>query len=145
LADEIALLQVRVIELLGRLDNGESGKCWRQVRDLFKRYTAEQHTEPGQRLLTELGEAIRAGAIDYDTWDEITQTVEQKRKLAATEVRRLQLLNQFLPVEQAMLLAAQLAEAVRRHVSNPQTLAAIYSELKLLVNQPVPSPAECLG
>lgn len=70
---------------------------------------------------------------DPDGWPEIVSLIEQRRKLVETERKRLVEMQQMITAEQAAVLIAALTDAVRRHVDDPDALAAIASEFDRLL------------
>ena len=59
-----------------------------------------------------------------------THTPAQRRRLVASERKRLVETQQMLSVEQAMLFVTALAEAARRHVTDPRVLAAMSDDIE---------------
>lgn len=47
-------------------------------------------------------------------------------------------MRQYVSIEQAMVLIAQVSESVRRHVTDPQTLKAISADMTRLLSTPNP-------
>lgn len=68
-----------------------------------------------------------------ETWQTIAELTEQRRKLVETERKRLVDMQQMITSEQAATLVAALTDAVRRHVDDPDTLAAIATEFDRLL------------
>ena len=129
---EIALMDARLADLLRRVDTGESGQLW---RDLKATYTAMEDAQRAKdfaavaRLLSELGALIRHGHSDYAAWADVRTLVDQRRRLVEAERKRLTEMQQLITAEQAMMLVTRLSSAVRRHVDDPRVLAAISAEL----------------
>lgn len=67
---------------------------------------------------------------DKSTWRQIMKLVRQRRLLAQAEWRRLCALRQVMTTEQAEALLAAVVAAIKRHVSDRMTLAAISAELQ---------------
>lgn len=129
---EIALIDARLADVLRRVDTGESGQVWRDLRSTYQEMRdafASQDTATVRRTLTEMGDAIQAGHADYAAWADVRSLVDQRRKLVQVEAKRRTDMQQMLTTEQAMLLLARVADTVRRHVDDPRALAAIASEL----------------
>lgn len=68
-------------------------------------------------------------------WDSIVTLVEQRRKLVESERKRMLQLQQMITAEEAMVLVAQVLDAVRRHVLDRDTLAAIGREFEGLIRR----------
>ena len=73
------------------------------------------------------------GIADYQAWAELLRAIETRRRLAETERRRLEAMEQMITSERAMLLVAALVDAVRRHVDDRDVLDAIGREVEQLV------------
>ena len=136
LRDEIALVGTRQSELLGHLDTGLSLQHWKDAQAAHGELLAAirgKDTAALQIALTALGAALDAGAGDYAVWQEVTEMTEQRRKLVDSEHKRLVAMQQMISTEQAMALLARITESIRKHVSDPRTLAAVAAELRAVV------------
>jgi hypothetical protein len=130
---EIALIDARLGELLGRVDTGESGRRWRRAQAAAADYRAAlKRGEDVDAARDALFAAILAGVQDEAAWADIHATIEQRRKLAESERKRLVETNQTITVERAMLIIAGLTDIIRRHVPDPQQRAAIAADLSQL-------------
>ncbi|MCB0140723.1 MAG: hypothetical protein KDE50_12520 [Caldilineaceae bacterium] len=119
LRSEAALLQVRVADLLARVDVGESGALWAKLLKSWEKYQEAlllgdvEKVVPARRAL---GELIAAGAADYEAWAEVSKTVEAKRKVVETERRRLNDLGVMIPADRVMALILMVSEMVKANV-----------------------------
>lgn len=130
--DDMALLEARIRDLLKRVDSGESGRLWRQLRETyqaFRRATNAGEDDEAKRLLSEIGQLINAGYQDAQAWTEIENTIERKRKLGADERKRLVEMEQMIQTDRMLLVAGALVDAVRKHVSDRDILNAISTDL----------------
>lgn len=93
LRDEIALLDLRITELLGQPPN-------------------------------------------EDTWPQAVALIEQRRKLAESEHKRLVTLKQYVSVEQVYAFIGALGGILREHVADRRALAAIQRDLSGLLARP---------
>lgn len=134
LRDEVAIVDSRLNDLLGRVDTGESGALWKQARKLLSDY----RTTGEESHLYALGLTINEALDDYAAWQEIQLLLEQRRKLVETERKRLVDMQQMITAERAMLLIAAISDTIRRHVSDRNVLAAINADLGALINRPAP-------
>ena len=80
--------------------------------------------------LREMEHLVDLGVADYRAWAELLATIEMRRRLADTERRRLEAMQQMITTERAMLLVAALVDAVRRHVDDKRVLDAIGREVE---------------
>ena len=139
LRDELALRDARIADVPSRVDSGESGQLWQQLRGLNAELDTARRTGDTDALaaaLSELQATIRQGSADYAAWNDIYTLLDQRRKLSESERRRLVALQQMLSVEQAMLLVARVASIVKAHVTDRATLGAISADLAQLLEHP---------
>jgi hypothetical protein len=151
LRDNIATVDARIIDLLQRVDTGESGQLWRQAQAAMARFRREQvrgNLEAMQQVLARIEQLITDGAADYAAWQEVMDLIEQRRKLVESEQRRLTMAHESLTSEQAMLLLTQVVATIQRHVTDRQVLGAIAQDLQGLVhhrNGHAPDDTDRLG
>ena len=132
LRGDVALLEARLAELLGRIDTGESGASWKAARGLVRAYRkarAELNDGEADAAVMALEAVIERGLGDYAVWDEIRDVLDRRRKLIESERRRLVEMQQVITYAQAMTFLATVSEAIRRHVTDPAVLAALSAEL----------------
>lgn len=137
--EDVALIDVRLGELVGLLDHGADESTWARLGGLWSKYQAafvSSDTTTADQALAEIGDLIANGGRDYNTWREIQAVLEQRRKLVESEQRRLVTLQQTITVEQAMLFVAAVMDSVRTHVTDRHTLAAVAADLDRLAVRP---------
>ena len=84
LRHELAIVDVRIHDLLGRVEMGEAGRLWRQARAAWQ---TMKHVQVKGRPLVQTRAAreldgLLAQAVGDDTaWHEILQLIEQRRRL----------------------------------------------------------------
>lgn len=135
LREEVSIVDARISDLLTRVESGESGKNWKDVQEAWKAYkVAEKANDADLKFMAhgEIEEAIAAGVTDYTAWTEVRQAIELRRKLVESERKRLVDAQQMITAEQAMLLITAVTDAVRRHVSDRDTLAEIQADVAKL-------------
>jgi hypothetical protein len=128
---EIALIDARLQDVLTRIDSGESGAAWDaalQAFDSFQRQMRDYDLPGVQTSLTELAQALRRGHADSAAWNEVVDLIEHRRHLVDSIVRHQVQAQQVLALDQAMLLISALANSVREHVHDRDTLAKIQAE-----------------
>ena len=135
---EIALVDSRLEDLLGRADTGESKALWEKMRKtadkLLRAFESDDLASMHVSIL-ELDRLVGSGLADREIWYEIQTLIEQRRKVVEAEQKRLVAMQQMVTAEQAMSLVAGLLSAVKQHVSDRDTLTAIQAEFIRLVNQ----------
>ena len=142
LREEIALLDARLADVLGRVDSGESGAAWATLGRLMRAYRraqAEGHTTEAEIAAAELERVIDGGMQDHAAWSEVRSLIDQRRRLVESERKRLVEAQQTISVEQAMLFVTALAEAARRHVTDPRVLAAMSEDIERVLSAADPA------
>jgi hypothetical protein len=133
LREEVALLDSRLADLIGRVDNGESGALWRQLQQARTELLAArraQNNEGQAAAINDMLDVIGRGHADYAAWREIGSTLEQRRRLVESERKRLIEMQQSLTVERAMLLIGAIGQIIKTHVQDRATLAAISNDIR---------------
>ncbi len=144
LTHEVALLEARMGERLAALSDHESGSAMKQIKHAWEAFmNAGGIDTPGAdtaAAFEQLGAAIAGGWSDVEAWTEIRALIQERRKLAAQETKRILVGQKHLNAAEAMALAHRLGEAVKRHVNDDDTLRAIAREFEALVRE-APGPA----
>jgi hypothetical protein len=137
LRHELAVVDARINDLLGRVDTGEAGRLWHHARaawQTFKRAQAEGRPPLQTHAALELDGLLEQGVGDYAAWHEVIQLIEQRRKLVESEAKRLVAMQEMMTKEQAMLLLGTLVAIVKRHITDRETLQKISLDLSALVS-----------
>lgn len=135
--DDIALLDARLGELLGRVDQGESGKAWTNARKAYDdlRYSMTKKDAGGiQGALTDLDRLIGQGLSDYAAWGEIHAILGQRTRLAESERKRLVEMSAMVSSEQALTLVGAVLASVKAHVTDRAVLVAIQNDMSRLMD-----------
>lgn len=135
LADHIALLEARIQSILLANKDGDPVPRWQEIREMFDTLATailagDQENTNAQLAL--MFARLESGIKWDTTWDQVGATLESLRKLTDTEVKRKKELNQMVPIERVVILMAAVGNAVKRNVSNPNEIAAVYRELAML-------------
>jgi 23S rRNA-/tRNA-specific pseudouridylate synthase len=136
LRDEISLVDSRLLDLLARVDSGESGALWRALRKAhraFKGYQRDKDVGKMHAAFAEMEACLDAGVTDQQLWQEIGEQVELRRKLAESESKRMVALHQVITAEQAMMLVGALTGIITRYVTDKVVLTAITVDLQQLL------------
>jgi len=144
-ADELALTDARIGELLGRVDTGESGEIWKSIKATYaageKARRAHDATgDPDQRQTffeawEAVGILIGEGIADREAWSDVFSLVEQRRKLAETETKRREKLGQMITADRAMVLMSAVLGLIRENVSDRHALDSIQRGVERLITQ----------
>jgi hypothetical protein len=136
LNEEIALVDARLADLLVRVDQGESGALWLELRSAHHDLLQARHdTAKLAAALERIGNLIQRGATDTSFSKEIGEQIEQRRRLVESERRRLVELQQYMSYEQALGMAQALLEAIRTHVEDRKVLSAISTEFARILGR----------
>lgn len=142
LEDELALIDSRINDLLGRVDSGESGQLWTALRKTVRELEAAQRardTVGVAAAVTTLVDTIKRGHGDVAAWRDVTDLIERRRRLVDAERKRLVAAQQMIGIEEALALMGLLVEAVRKHVRDDGALRAVTAEFARLTDRPVPT------
>lgn len=129
---EIALLDTRLGEILEKLDTAGSKQAWMSVR---RAYSVLQKAEVGEDELGQIEEyleqALEMVVTETEVWDEITDLIEARRKVADTERRRIVDAQRFLTYDEANAMMLFLVSTVKEFVTDEDVLAAILDKMKV--------------
>lgn len=135
---DVALLDARLADVLGRVDTGESGALWTTLQNHRRDVLAAKRAGDSVAqavALNALLETVGQGHADYRAWQEIGALLEQRRKLVESERKRLIEAQQTLTVEKAMLLIGAISGIIKAHVHDRAILAAIGRDIEGLVSR----------
>lgn len=107
LREDLALLDARIASLLEKLGTGESRSRWQMVRESYetlKAATARRDVPAMIAALDGMGQSIEAAQGEDAIWTDLGQAIEQKRKVASTEAKRLAMKHHVLTEERAYQL-----------------------------------------
>jgi hypothetical protein len=137
LRDEIALVDARLNDVLGRVDTGEAGKTWNEARNAYEALVDAliDHDANGQRkAMNDLNSLLGKGQSDYAAWGEVQGLLDQRRKLVDAENKRQIAMQQMVSSEKAMAFAQALLFAVKENITDRTTLSAIQMSFTKLLN-----------
>ena len=139
LRSELALTDARLMDLLARVNTGESGQLWanlKKAHEEFKVYRLARDVPKMNVALAKIEALLDSAGQDHTAWGEIGTLIEQRRKLTESEAKRLITLQQMLTTEEAMAIAHRLIDIMTRHVTDRQVLSAIIVEMRALTERP---------
>lgn len=135
-SQQISLIDLRISMLLERIDTAESGARWQECRAAMREFTvAMQSGEPSQvsAALTALNASINRGVNDYHNWQEIFDSIEVRRRVTETEVRRIKAAEEFISTSEAFEIITLIAESVNRHVQDANAKALIQADIEAAI------------
>lgn len=136
MSDHIALLEGHIQQTLQASSGGDPVPKWEGVAAMFAELETAVLSGDHARVclhLEDMHKLLDAGIKWDSTWVQVTDTMEQLRKMTDTEVKRRKELHQMVPVERVMILVAAVGQAVKRNVTNPDEVDAVHRELAMLV------------
>ena len=149
LRSEIALVDARITDLLGRVDTAESGEKWRLLkglREVIREAGKQKDQEAGNRAVAEILSIIDEQAGDFEAWAEIMDLIEGRRRLVESEQKRLVSMRQIVTAEEATMLVMTTASSVRDHVFKHcdtaiarKILGGVTTDIARLLNRPAPT------
>lgn len=113
---EIAILTVRLQELIANINAVEAGQWWEKLRKLkadFVVANAAKDASSASSILSELLRTIDAGSSSHMVLDEIQQTMLVQDKLKNSERKRLKEMNAYFTVEEGWAMLYQVGLALR--------------------------------
>lgn len=129
--EQIAILDARLLDVLGRVDTGESGALWGRLKERRVELLVAQRAndKTGQAdAINAILSLIDQGHSDYRAWSELQGVLEQRKRIIESERKRLVEMQQMVTSQQAMGLISALLESVKRNVTDRAALAAIQNE-----------------
>jgi len=131
MSQEMALLDTRIAELLDMLGKMDVKQSWVWVGRAYSIFNRQSVSEDDwERGLELLNNAISSHEGDVNTWDEIKDIIERRRKLAETERRRIVKAQQMMTYQEANQFIAFLMSSIMEHVKDPVAKRAITEDLK---------------
>jgi hypothetical protein len=104
---ELALLGTRLSSKLEEIDKGPSRDIWDQLEEAVDTLEAARNRGDGDGVSVALDRIVglvREGADEQEVWEDVFEIVEQRRKLAETENKRMKQSSNTLTVEEARML-----------------------------------------
>lgn len=140
LRDEIALLDTRLNELIGRVDTGESSELWEAFKKAIRAYSkvrSARDRDKGDAAWGAVLDILADADQDHSAWAEVISLIDLRSKLSERERKRLSDMQQMMTTEQALTLLGAVAGVIKKHVHDRNTLAAITAELRTISTGPV--------
>jgi hypothetical protein len=139
LRHEISVVDARIDDLFQRVDIGESGHLWLKTRELLiqlRSVLIKWDTNKLHELLITLDDLVHIGITDYAAWNEISNSIELRRRLVETERKRLVDMQQMITAEQAIDVIGAITTAVKENVTDPTILRRIQTAIIRITNKP---------
>jgi hypothetical protein len=117
---DLAACEALLVEAFGRLDSGESGQVWRDLRGALAAFEAAEARRDSDVIAVHLATIrtlIRRGHGESAVIADICQLWESRCKLTMTEQKTLTALHQMMTKEQLVYYMGAITDAIVRHVS----------------------------
>lgn len=138
---ELSILQLRMRELIARLETGESAASWARAQEAFGRLKqAEEDGDDEARAdsLTELGELLESGTRRERAWEDASEFIERLSKVSERESKRVAREQQTATADEVRLLVQSITNAVMLHVTDESTRAKIAEHVnRLRIVEPI--------
>jgi len=134
LDNEIALVDTRIMDILGRVDTGEAGRHWAQVGEAYTSLInsmRENDTAGVSAALEKMNREIGMGVSDYAAWKEIIDLITSRRRLVESERKRLMQMKALVAIDEAINWVRAFIETVRGHVDQ-ETMVRIQGDFAKL-------------
>lgn len=131
LREDIAVLDTRLVDILGRVDTHEAGYLWKKAKDLLAELIKALRTgeaETVATLVNELNRTVGQGTSDYAVWNEVKNLLDQRRRMVESERKRLVEMQQMITAEQAWKLMSAVWGAVNESVKDAKVRAKLQAE-----------------
>lgn len=112
---EIAILTVRLQELIANIDVVEAGQWWEKLSKLKADFVVANAAKDASAnsILSELLRTIDAGSSSHMVLNEIQQTMLVQDKLKNSERRRLKEMSAYVTVEEGVIMLHDIGLALR--------------------------------
>ena len=116
LRQDLGVLEIRVTELLSRLDTGESSQAWHQIQDLsdqLQQALQDQNVGAAASRLADLQELVQVAVAGSAAWHELRSVLRDRASLATLEQKRLQEVQGTVPVEAFLAMLGHLMQRLQ--------------------------------
>jgi hypothetical protein len=129
---DIALVDARLGEVLGKIDTGESGGLWAALQSIWAKLARAERSGDAAAAVAlkgQVGNLIAKGAADVEVWAEVAELLYLRRKLVDSERKRLVDAEQMVDKQQLLVFVGLLFEVVSKHVQDRKALGAIIADI----------------
>lgn len=128
--DETAILQALIAESLQGIDLGNSEAMWETLWALCKDWVPDEDL---RQFASQVRGVVHDGIEEWRKVRRLLGYVEQKRRLAETEQKRMRDMGQFINAQQANALLASVVSIIKENVTDPVVLSRISAGIGGLV------------
>lgn len=137
LVEGVAALDARITDLFSRVDENAGAEAWQLLQEYLAeadRALRRQRPDVGlarDQIALAVG-VVRDGLAESALWRDVLDTMEQRRRLVDSEVRRRKDMDNYVTAEQALVFVHAVVETVRQHVDDHDVLSKISADLRRL-------------
>ncbi len=125
----LALISVRVQQLLGRIDVDASEKRWKSALKAWEDYKLVTNPTSGNmRAYRKLDALMTEATSDVESWEQIFGALDLQRKLSESETKRLKEMEMLITYEKVMDILMSLMNVIVQEVTDGSKLRTIQSE-----------------
>lgn len=140
MVSHIALLDSRLGDLMEKIETAESQARWDLINECVEGINKELHKDnPDINVVMEfthrLKEALEADRYELQVWDDIKETIEQRRKITEAERRREEQLEANLTARQTATIISALQLAIEQEAP-PEIQRRIASRMRNILYGP---------
>lgn len=138
----LALISVRVQQLLERIDVDASEKRWKSALKAWEDYKlVTSPTSGNMRAYRKLDALMADATSDVESWEQIFGALDLQRKLSESETKRLKEMEMLITYEKVMDILMSLMNVIVQEVPDGATLRTIQSEfIRVLGAGYIPTP-----
>ena len=136
LHSDIALVDTRLADLLTKIDTGESGSLYKRLKVSWKNVRETKDDAAREVALSEHGSLLGLAIKEELVWDDIHKMLDQRNRLVSSERKRYVEMSQVITADRAVMLFAQVAEAIKETVTDKDELRKLTTVLGNLLNCP---------
>lgn len=117
---DIALVQTRIIDLIGRVEHGESGELWNELHQAAAAFQAsikEGDAPEVKKAVEKIYNLTLRGKGDIEIWQEVVQMVDVKRRLVDSNARLAEKRGRQMTTERAYTLLAYVDSGLKKAVA----------------------------
>lgn len=132
LRNEIAVLDAHIADRLSTVDVGGSARLFSRAREAFIgfRDALDRNDAETMRIhLQTLDRVLMQATGEYAGWEDIRASLEQRRKLVDTEIRRLEKLKHIVTAEELQTFLHAVAAIAKRVIKDQPTLHEFVREI----------------
>lgn len=133
LSTEMALLDVRLVEVMGKLDLKESEPLWGRLLGTWnqlKEAVVAGEEEKVQELMDRMDEHFQDHSTEREVWKEARDIMEDRRRLTDTERKREEFLEANVSAKQMAAFLGVVRLAILEEVQDPDQRARVALRLQ---------------